>query len=98
MNGARTARSHRLFWCSLEAEWENYSEILSDRCNNIPGDRRFRVNKDSFSGCRKYHKNNRIHTESINMPDTCTVFQAEIEAINHACQYALSQLQEHNIK
>ena len=45
-----------------------------------------------------YHKNQRIHTESIHMPDTSTVFQAEIEAISHACQYALANLKELNIK
>ena len=45
-----------------------------------------------------YHKNRRIHTESIHMPDTSTVFQAEIEAISHACQYALANLKELNIK
>ena len=39
-----------------------------------------------------YHKNKRIHAESIHMPDTSTVFQAEIEAIGHACQYALANL------
>ena len=32
------------------------------------------------------------------MPDTSTVFQAEIEAISHACQYALANLKELNIK
>ena len=45
-----------------------------------------------------YHKNRRIHTESIHMPDTSTVFQAEIEAISHACQYALANLKELNIR
>ena len=44
-----------------------------------------------------YHKNKRIHTESIHMPDTSTVFQAEIEAISHACQYTLANLKELNI-
>ena len=38
-----------------------------------------------------YHKK-RIHAESIHMPGTSTVFQAEIEAISHACQYALANL------
>ena len=32
------------------------------------------------------------------MPDTPTVFQAEIEAISHACQYALTNPQELDIK
>ena len=32
------------------------------------------------------------------MPDASTVFQAEIEAISHACQYALATLQELDIK
>ena len=45
-----------------------------------------------------YHKNRRIHAESIHMPDTSTVFQAEIEAISHACQYTLANLNELNIK
>ena len=31
------------------------------------------------------------------MPDTSTVFQAEIEAISHACQYALANLKDLNI-
>ena len=31
------------------------------------------------------------------MPNTSTVFQAEIEAISHACQYALANLKELNI-
>ena len=44
-----------------------------------------------------YHKNRRIHTESIHMPDTSTVFQAEIEAISHACQYALANIKDLNI-
>ena len=44
-----------------------------------------------------YHKNRRIHAESIHMPDTSTVFQAEIEAISHACQYVLANLKELNI-
>ena len=43
-----------------------------------------------------YHK--RIHTESIHMPDTSTVFQAEIEPISHACQYVLANPHELNIK
>ena len=45
-----------------------------------------------------YHKNKRIHTESIHMPGTSTVFQAEIEAISHACQYALANPQKLDIK
>ena len=45
-----------------------------------------------------YHKNKRIHTESIHMPDTSTVFQAEIEAISQACQYAIANPQELEIK
>ena len=45
-----------------------------------------------------YHKNRRIHAESIHMPDTSTVFQAEIEAIGHACQYSLANLKELDIK
>ena len=45
-----------------------------------------------------YHKNKRIHAESIHMPDTSTVFQAEVEAISHACQYTLANLKELNIK
>ena len=44
-----------------------------------------------------YHKNKRIHAESIHMPDTSTVFQAEIETISHACQYTLANLKELNI-
>ena len=36
-----------------------------------------------------YHKNKRVHAESINMPDTSTVFQAEIEAKSHVCQLSL---------
>ena len=32
------------------------------------------------------------------MPDTSTVFQAEIEAISHACQYALANIKELDIK
>ena len=44
-----------------------------------------------------YHKNRRIHVESIHMPDTSTVFQAEIEAISHTCQYILANLKELNI-
>ena len=44
------------------------------------------------------HKNKRINAESIHIPDTATVFQAEIEAVNHACQFALAQLQEIDIK
>ena len=45
-----------------------------------------------------YHKNQRIHAKSIHMPDTLKVFQAEIEAISHACQYTLANLKELNIK
>ena len=32
------------------------------------------------------------------MPDTSTVFQAEIEAINHACLYAIANTHELNFK
>ena len=32
------------------------------------------------------------------MPDTSTVFQAEIEALSHACQYALANSQNLDIK
>ena len=32
------------------------------------------------------------------MPGTSTVFQAEIETISHACQYALANPQELDIK
>ena len=32
------------------------------------------------------------------MPDTSTVFQAKIEAIRHACQFALANMKEENIK
>ena len=49
------------------------------------------------AGFVTYHKNKRTHAESIHMPDTSTVFQAEIEAISHACQYALANLQELDI-
>ena len=45
-----------------------------------------------------YHKNKRIHAESIHMPGTSTVFQAKIGAISHACQYALANPQELDIK
>ena len=45
-----------------------------------------------------YHKKKQIHAESIHMPNTSTVFQAEIEAISHACQYALAIPQELDIK
>ena len=45
-----------------------------------------------------YHKNKRVHAESLHLPDTSTVFQAEIEAISHACQYALANPQELDIK
>ena len=44
-----------------------------------------------------YHRNKRIHAESIHTTDTSTVFQAEIEAISHACQYTLANLKELNI-
>ena len=45
-----------------------------------------------------YHKNKGMHAESIHMPDTSTVFQAEIEAISHACQYTLANPQGLHIK
>ena len=45
-----------------------------------------------------YHKNKRIHAESIHMPDTSKLFQPEIEAIRHVCQYALANPQELDIK
>ena len=45
-----------------------------------------------------YHKNKRIHTESIPLPDTSTVFQAEIEAISNACKYALANPNNLDIK
>ena len=34
----------------------------------------------------------------MHVPDTSTVFQAEIEAISHACQFTLVYLQEEDIK
>ena len=45
-----------------------------------------------------YHKSQRIHAESIHMPDTSTAFQAENEAISHACQYILANQQELDFK
>ena len=32
------------------------------------------------------------------MPDTSAVFQGEIEAISHACQFALAHIQEADLK
>ena len=49
------------------------------------------------AGFTIYNKNRRIHTESIHMPATSSVFQAKIEAINHACQFTLAHLPDHNI-
>ena len=31
------------------------------------------------------------------MPDTSTVFQAKLEAINYACHYAIAQITDFNI-
>ena len=45
-----------------------------------------------------YHKNKRIHTESINMPDTSTVFQTEIEAIRYACQFLIANPYQLDLK
>ena len=45
-----------------------------------------------------YYKNKRMHAESIHMPDTSTIFQADIEAISRACQYALANPEELDIK
>ena len=50
------------------------------------------------SGFVLYHKNKRMHTESIHLPHTSTVFQAEIEAISHACQYAIANETDLNLK
>ena len=50
------------------------------------------------AGFAIYHKNKRIHTESIRMPDNATVFQAEIEAISHACQHAIANMHQLNMK
>ena len=43
------------------------------------------------------HKNRRNYTKSIHMPDTSTVFQVDIEAINHACQFMLAYFPNLNI-
>ena len=43
-----------------------------------------KTNSGVGAGFVIYHKNKRVNAESIHMSDTPTVFQAEIEAINHA--------------
>ena len=44
-----------------------------------------------------YHKNRRIHTESIHIAATSTFFQAGIKVINHTCQFTLAHLPDHNM-
>ena len=39
-----------------------------------------------------------MHAESIHLPDTSTVFQAKIEAINHAWQFAVAYMQDQNLQ
>ena len=48
------------------------------------------------AGFVTYHRNKRIHTESIHLSNTSTVFQAEIEAMNHAYQFAIVHQSDHN--
>ena len=45
-----------------------------------------------------YLKNKRLHVESIYMPDTSKVFQAEKESISHACQFTLAHMEEEDIR
>ena len=69
--------------------------IYKGRNSNI---HRLQQNYGVGTGFVIYHKNKIIHTESIHMPDTSAVFQAEIETISHACQYALANLKDLDIK
>ena len=57
-----------------------------------------KVKNGTGSGFVVYHNKTRIHTESISLPKYTTVFQAEILAINQACQYMLSISEDYNIK
>ena len=59
--------------------------------------RRHKTDCGVSAGFVIYHKNKKIHAKSIHMPDTSTVFQAEIEAISHACQYAIANPRELDI-
>ena len=44
-----------------------------------------------------YHKNERMHIESISLPDTTTVFQAEVTAIYKAMIYMISYCKTHTV-
>ena len=57
-----------------------------------------KTNSGVVAGFVIYHKNRRLHTESIHQPDSSTVFQAKIETISHACKFALAHLQEEDLK
>ena len=49
------------------------------------------------SGFVIYHKHERIHTDSISLPDSTTVFQAEIIAIFKAMLYMVSYCTSHKV-
>ena len=57
-----------------------------------------KIDNGTGSGFVVYHNKERIHTESISLPNHATVFQTEIMAINQACQYLLSISEDYNIK
>jgi len=46
-----------------------------------------KTNNGTGAGFVLYHKKDIIHTESFKLPDTATVFQAEVEAIYQACKH-----------
>ena len=48
-----------------------------------------KINNRTGSGFVIYHKNIIIYRDNRRLPDSCTVFQAEIEAINLAGKYIL---------
>ena len=56
-----------------------------------------KTNNGVGAGFVVYYKRERIHTESISLPDTATVFQAEVTAIYKAMLYMVRYCNTHKV-
>ena len=90
-----------------ETSWEkNYHVILTSFNNNLqtikPSEYNIYTDGSKTSngvgaGFVMYHKKTRIHTESISLPDSTTVFQAEIIAIYKAMLFTIGYCRSNKV-
>ena len=92
--------------CQASMPTRNYHVILKSFINNVnsitPAE--YNVYTDGSktdngvgAGFAIYHKRNRIHTDSFSLPDTTTVFQAEITAIFKAMLFMVTYCTTHKV-